>query len=196
MHSGSNETLYRLNERDEIVFVNDAWETFASSNAGGHLSGARVLGRPLWDFITDPATEFLYREVLARIRDGRIVSFVFRCDSADCRRRMDMEVSGEAGGGARFRVRTLSEEAREPQLLFDPDRKNTGELLRVCGWCKKVDVGEQWVEVEEAVAALGLFDRSLLPDVTHGICESCFSDMAAVVGADQRTPTHTTDAMG
>ena len=182
-----DEVHYRLNERDEIVFVNEAWDAFAARNSGGHLSSARVLGRPLWDFITDQATELLYRDVLARIRAGRLVRFVFRCDSADCRRRLEMEVSGGPGNGAEFRVRTLSEEARPPQSLFDPDRPHAEDLLRVCGWCKKVDVGSHWVEVEEAVSVLGLFERPLLPGVTHGICESCFAEMVATLGAGEAT---------
>ena len=177
-----DEVHYRLNERDEIVFVNEAWDSFAARNSGGHLSSARVLGRPLWDFIADHATEFLYRDVLARIHAGRLVRFVFRCDSADCRRRLEMEVSAGPGGCAEFRVRTLAEESRPPQLLLDADRPHAEGLLRVCGWCKKVDVGGRWAEVEEAIPALGLFERSLLPGVTHGICESCFSEMAVSLG--------------
>jgi hypothetical protein len=50
-------------------------------------------------------------------------------------------------------------------------------MVRVCGWCKKVDVGGSWAEVEEAVTRLRLFDRPLLPQLTHGICEGCYDRM-------------------
>ena len=182
MLSQVHDIHYRLNERDEIVFVNDAWDAFAANNAGAHLSANQVLGRPLWDFISDPTTELLYRDVLARVRDGRGVRFVFRCDSPDRRRRLEMEVSSGAGRWTDFRVRTLLEEERPSQPLLDPASPRSEELLRVCGWCKKVDVGSRWVEVEEAVSILELFDRTHLPDVTHGICEGCFSQMAATLG--------------
>jgi hypothetical protein len=176
-----NQIHYRLNERDEIVYVNAAWDTFASENSGAHLSANRVLGRPLWDFITDGTTETLYRDLLARVRDGRRVRFAFRCDSPDRRRRLEMEVSHAERGWAEFRVRTLSEEIRQWQSLLDPERSRAAELLRLCGWCKKVDVDSRWVEVEEAVSVLELFDRTSLPDVTHGICEGCYSQMAATL---------------
>jgi hypothetical protein len=171
------EVCYWLNDRDEIVFVNDAWGAFAAANGGEHLSAADVLGRPLWGFVADPATQHLYRQVLARVRGGRAARFTFRCDSPDCRRLMEMEVGRGPEGVTEFRSRTLSEEVRQPQALLDPARPHSGGLVRVCGWCKKVDVGGRWEEVEEAVSRLALFERPVLPRLTHGICEGCFATM-------------------
>lgn len=176
-----HDICYRLNGRDEIVFVNDAWNVFASANAGEHLTEARVLGQSLWRFVTDGPTRVLYSTVLARVRDGRSAKFVFRCDSPDCRRLLEMEVAAAPGGLAEFRVRTISEEVRPPQPLLDADRPHTEELLRMCGWCKKVDLGDRWAEVEEAAASLGLFERPLLPHVTHGICGPCYERIAATL---------------
>lgn len=88
-----------------------------------------------------------------------------------------MDVSPGPDGSVEFRVRTLSEEERPPQPLFDPGRPRSEDLLRVCGWCKKVDVGGRWKEVEEAVPLLGLFEQTLLPHLTHGICEDCYHGM-------------------
>ena len=56
---GNDEILYRLNDRDEIVFVNDVWSEFATANDGRHLVPSQVLGRSLWDFITDLTTRQL-----------------------------------------------------------------------------------------------------------------------------------------
>ena len=42
----------------------------------------------------------------------------------------------------------------------------------MCAWCKKADVGG-WVEVEEAVRRLQLFDQARLPRITHGVCPAC-----------------------
>lgn len=175
--SSGDEIHYRLNDRDEIVFVSEAWGPFAAANGDDRLAAAAVLGRPLWEFISDPSTRLLYRDILARVRAGVPVRFTFRCDSPACRRLLAMEVSGGPGGGAELRTRTLSEEEREPQPLLDRGRPRSEEFVRVCGWCKKVDVGGRWAEVEEAVARLGLFDRPLLPQVTHGICEDCYARM-------------------
>ncbi|MDT8319362.1 MAG: hypothetical protein RQ826_02420 [Xanthomonadales bacterium] len=179
--SRTDEIHYRLNDRDEIVYVNEVWDLFALANSGEHLTATRVLGRPLWDFITDDTSRRLYRVVLAKVRDDRPVRFDFRCDSPDCRRLLEMEVSRGQHGSTEFRVRTLAKEKRQPQALLDPYRPPSGELLCVCAWCKRVDMGDRWTEVEEAVSLLGLPERSLLPEVTHGICEDCNARMVATL---------------
>jgi hypothetical protein len=180
--SQSTEIHYRLNERDEIVFVNGTWDEFASANSGESLTAPQVLGRLLWGFITDRTTRALYRDVLARARGGFPVRFAIRCDSPACRRLLEMEIACGPENLVEFRVRTLSEEKRPSQLLFDPNQPRSEELVLVCGWCKKVHVGDRWAEVEEAVSLLGLFERKLLPDVTHGICEDCYARVAATLG--------------
>jgi hypothetical protein len=179
--SPGDEIHYRVNDRDEIVFVNQAWDRFALANSGEHVTTPQVLGRPLWGFITDPTTRALYRDILARVRRGRSVRFVLRCDSPECRRLLEMEVSRGPDEVTDFRVHTLSQEAREPQPLLDSDRPHSEELLRVCGWCRRVDAGGRWAEVEEAVSLLGLFERALLPGVTHGMCDDCYSRMVATM---------------
>lgn len=42
------EILYRLDDRNEIVFVNDAWSEVANPNDGEHLIPRQMLGRSLW----------------------------------------------------------------------------------------------------------------------------------------------------
>jgi len=44
----------------------------------------------------------------------------------------------------------------------------------MCSWCKRVPDGSgRWLEVEEAVAELGLMAGPHLPRVSHGICPAC-----------------------
>jgi hypothetical protein len=48
----------------------------------------------------------------------------------------------------------------------------------MCGWCKRTQLPTgRWVEIEEAVEELGLFEDSPLPGVTHGICLPCHEAM-------------------
>ncbi len=177
----NREIRYTLNDSDEIVAVNDDWDAFATANGAPHLAAGQVLGRSLWEFVTDDTTRLLYRDVLARVRRDRAIRFTFRCDAPDCRRQLEMEVSGAPDGGTTFRVRTLAEETRPPQPLLDPAHPRSAQLLRACGWCKKVDLDGRWVEVEEAVEAMGLFQHAELPQVTHGICDDCFARMSAAI---------------
>jgi hypothetical protein len=186
---------YRVNDRDEIVFVNDAWAPFAAASGDERTAAPGVLGRPLWGFIADPTTQQLYRDILARVRGGVPVRFTFRCDSPAYRRQMEMVVSAGPAGTVEFRSRVVSEGPRPPQPLLERDRPHSGDLVRVCGWCKKVDVGGRWAEVEEAVSRLGLFDRPVLPQLTHGICEDCHARMVATLRgpAGPAEPPHVLD---
>ncbi len=172
----AGDVIYRLNDRDEICFANEAYDQFAAANDGMSCASGAVLHHPLWGFITDRTTRQLYRDILGRVRRGRPVRFPFRCDSPACRRLMEMDIGG-AGGTVEFRVRTIAEDSRPFQALLAAEAPRSRELLRACSWCKKVHVGDAWAEVEDAVARLRLFERPVLPAVTHGICEPCYQQV-------------------
>jgi hypothetical protein len=121
----------------------------------------------------------MYREILDRVHAGRPMRFNFRCDAPEYRRHMEMTIARRDGGELQFETRIVREEERRRQQLLDWRAPRAGGLLRICGWCKRVDVGEgRWGEVEEAVTALRLFERPSLPMLTHGMCEPCFKTMS------------------
>ena len=171
--------VYRLNSQDEFIYLNDEWSNFAVANNASSLLPNHVLGRPLWDFITDQTTSQLYREMLDQVHAGRPMKFKFRCDAPEYRRYMELAISALDGGDVQFESRTVREEERPRQELLDSLVPRAADLLRICGWCKRVDVGGgRWGEVEEAVAAFRLFERQALPMMTHGMCEGCFKTMS------------------
>jgi hypothetical protein len=178
---GGDEMLYRLNERDEIIFVNEAWSDFAKANGGEGLVAPRVLGRSLWGFVTDATTRQIYFDVLKRVRAGHQVQFRFRCDTPLLRRLLEMDVCQASAGVTDFRTRVIWVEQREYQVLLEPDRASSDAFLHMCAWCKKVDIGGKWAEVEEAVSHLRLFERPLLPQLTHGICHACYTEMMKIL---------------
>lgn len=51
------------------------------------------------------------------------------------------------------------------------------EFVIICSWCKLVEVESGWLEVEEAIDKLGLFDEPVLPRISHGCCSPCFERM-------------------
>ncbi|MFN2317744.1 MAG: PAS domain-containing protein [Gemmatimonadales bacterium] len=179
----SPDIVYRLDASDAIVAVSESWDPFARANAGEQVTAQAVVGRPLWDFVTDPTTREIYRQVLAKIRSGARVQFTLRCDGPACRRRLEMTVTPAGDGGAEFRSRTLSIEDRQAQPLAGESATEGDELLRVCGWCKRVDADGQWLEVEEAMEALQLLERPVLPRITHGMCPACHDRMLATLDA-------------
>jgi hypothetical protein len=133
-----DDVFYGIDEQDRIAFVNPAWDEFAADNGARHLQSGSVISRSIWDFIADDGTRFLYREIFKRVRAGHPTRFEFRCDSPDRRRLLEMDARLIMGQGIGFRLRTLSLEDRPRQPLLGEARKLSGEILRMCSWCKRV----------------------------------------------------------
>lgn len=174
--------VYRIDAKDRIVSIDPGWDEFAASNGAPALRTAGVLGRPLWDFVSDATTRLIYRGVLSRARAGARVSFPLRCDSATVRRSLEITAGLDENGWVVFRSRTvgLDERARPLPPHAGP---GTDGSLRMCGWCKKVATPSGWREVEEAIEELGLFGAPRLPLASHGICEACAAMMSAQLEA-------------
>jgi hypothetical protein len=169
----SGDIAYRIDASDRIAWCNAAWDDFAAQNDAIELRAEEVRHRSVWDFISDVSTRELYREIFARVRDGRTIRVPIRCDAPECRRWMDLELRAGSGGDIEVRAVLLRDESRLHESLLDVTAARDGRQLCVCGWCKRMDVDGDWVEVEKAVDRLGLFGYPTLPLISHGICEEC-----------------------
>ena len=70
-----------------------------------------------------------------------------------------------------------------------PQRPREESFVTMCGWCKRVAVSpRRWLEVEEAIAALALFDEPRPPQLTHGVCEECSESLLAMLKGRQDNP--------
>jgi hypothetical protein len=85
------------------------------------------------------------------------------------------------GNGVGFHVRTLSLEDRAPQPLLSEIRKPSGEILRMCSWCKRVPDGNAWISVEAAAEKFHTFESPCLPLISHGMCGECDEKMRKVI---------------
>lgn len=167
--------IWIIDDADKIVHVNDDWLAFAGENTAPQLTASLVLDQPIWRFIQGQETSYLYNQIFSRVRAGRSpVKFPFRCDSPDCRRFMEMKLSLLPGDAIQFMAQMLREEWRDPVDLLDASRDRTREFLKICSWCKKINIpGRGWGEIEAAIAALDLFGHHSMPRMTHTICDSC-----------------------
>lgn len=170
---------YAVDVDDCVVEVGDAWSSFALANGAPALTPEAVVGRSLWDFISDPETRYLYQVMFARVRrSDQPIVVPFRCDSPRLRRFLEMRIAPEDRGGLRLITRQLRTEEQEVPVEWQPPGASSGELITNCSWCKKVKVqAGVWIEVEEAVRRLGLFAAGLPPQLTHGICPACHADL-------------------
>lgn len=175
---------YRIDRRDVLTEVGEAWAPFARDNQAPQL--ADVVGQSLWDHIADDTTRQVYRDLMARVRDGREVTFPYRCDAPATRRFMRMTMRPARDRGVEFESVVERAEARDASpLVYGPPAGppgTSGVIVRVCSWCRRVHVRETWQEVEVAVEQLGLFAGGPVPSMTHGMCEDCYASVMAAGG--------------
>lgn len=184
MPAGAVGVQYRIDEKDEIVSVDDAWQHIADGMPLSHVRASEVTGRVLWDFIGDSTTRHIYQRIVARVRAGRTAQFTLRCDTPSLRRLLRMTIRSDANGAVEFCTEPLEEVERATVPLLSIDAARSDELLRACGWCNRVDIDvDNWVEAEVAVEQLQLFERAALPYLTHGLCDRCLEAMEETIAA-------------
>jgi hypothetical protein len=179
--SDTEPLVYSLDERDRIVRVNDAWTRFARENDAPELAAEQVLQRSIWDFLDDPTTRQIYTHLVSRVRQGRTVCFSLRCDSPTLRRHLKMVVTPADRNYVDFQSVVVAVEPRPIQRIWDRRTIRSGTLLRACAWCKRVEVGGEWMEIEVALEPLRIFEMERLPALTHGICDACHRTMTIVM---------------
>lgn len=174
---------YRIDDNDRIVFVDAGFAAFAHLNGAEELVPPQLTGDSLWRWISDPATVQMYTALLARVRAGiGPVRFSFRCDTPVSRRLLEMNIRAGAAGEVVFETRLLRSRSRAPLRLLDAAVTRSDALLTICGWCLRIpDASGAWMELEDAVAALHLFESAELPQLSHGMCPACYESMRAAL---------------
>jgi hypothetical protein len=168
--------IYRLDSRDCLLAMNRRWSTFAKENGAPELVGDQLIGEPVWRYVEGVDVTRIYREVFWRVREQRIqVVFPFRCDSRDMRRDMLMKVLPKENNELEIQcltksvLRQSSPDTEDEPCPIDP----ATELLRMCSWCKSVNLEDRWIALEVAIKRLNLFGRTNVPQLTHTICPDC-----------------------
>ena len=184
MTDSTGACAYELDGELRIRAVDLAWSEFAQANAAPELVvPLGPIGQVIFGYIQDITTIHLYQRLFERVlRTRRPVVFPFRCDSPEVRRFLEMEIRPGRSSGLQLHTRVVRLEPRAPSPLLDRAVRRDQSLLRMCSWCKAVDARGRWCEVEEAVVALNLFERELLPAITHGICPPCHQRVEAMFG--------------
>lgn len=185
MRTNRHFIVYHVDRDNKICFVNSEWSIFARENNARRLEASAMLGAPLMDSIADKSSRYLYSVMIDRIRrEQQNLSFQFRCDSPGMRRWMKMEMFPLSNQGIGFNSYCVKEEPRQYVSLLADDVERSDQFIKVCGWCKKFLVGRnEWVEAEEAVKRLGLFDATKLPQLSHGMCPGCYNHYSAYLSS-------------
>ena len=179
---------YALDHRLVITSVGAGWDEFAIDNNAPELVSPAPVGRPLMSYVTDVTTVHLYEQIFQRAaRAKRAITFPIRCDAPNLRRFLDVTITPDSAGGFLVSTALVRAEARDAIVLFGTDVPNYEGTLMMCGWCKRVDLKGKWVDVEQAVASLRMFEWHRQPQLSHGMCEVCHRSMVALLD-DYRKP--------
>jgi hypothetical protein len=176
---------YQLDERLRIVSLGPGWDEFALENGAVELVSPRPVGRPLFLYVTDATTVHLYELLFKRVLDmKRPVTLPIRCDGPTIRRFMHLTIQLQTPG---FLVTTTlaHAESRPRVAVFAAEMPRSDDMVDICGWCNRASVDGRWMEVEDAVAALRLFERPKPPRASHGICDACHRFMLAMLADDE-----------
>lgn len=167
---------YTLDANDIVVDIGGEWDEFARANRGEDVVRVRVLGRPIFDFITGSEVQQLYRSIFAKVRQKRrSLSLTFRCDAPKFRRLMACTIAPERRDCVRIEVKLISEEPREPQPILDRDMQRDRSLVVICCICGDIkSEGGDWVGVELESSRCGWLESNLVPQLSHAYCPACF----------------------
>lgn len=174
--------VHQIEADDTLSWVNEAWLQFARENQASHLNLETILGRPLWDFITEATTRHFYQIIVQRARAlTRVVTLHYRCDSPEKRRFMRMEIHPMGQGRIQFRNWILREELRPALELVSHQSSAGPRLITMCSWCKRIKnpMNNSWEELEDAIRQMQLFKYDKPSPITHGICPECEKTLEA-----------------
>jgi len=173
-----NILIYRIDDADQIVYVNNAWESFAVDNDGmPSCAFSRLKYAIIWDELADAETRMIYRTIFSKARDsGHSVAFQLHCDSADTIRILKSTVIPLPQNWIEVRFELVEEKKRDPdavQQLYGDDRG----IITMCSYCGDLkDAQGNWQAIETEITTLDLFKQSILPQISHGICRTCKKD--------------------
>ena len=166
---------YATDAEGRLVFVDRGWCEFALANAAADYAvPERLYGRALLSFISEPTTLHVYSVLMDRVaKSHETVVVPFRCDAPALRRWLALEMTPHEGGVS-FVTRQLRAEPRLVPFPFNRTGPRADVLMRMCSWCKDVELSPaRWGPIEEAVATFALFREADVPGITHGICPAC-----------------------
>ena len=172
----SNIFVYSINKDDIITNYSKNFPSFARNNDWQlDMEPEAVLGHSIFDFISGSETKHLYQVLFEHCRNGKHIGPIpFRCDSPTERRFLELNLRLLPNSHIDIITELLKTESRPPVRILQANTTRTEQLIRICSMCKKVFVDDEWVEIEEALIRMKLFEQERLPRLTHGLCNSCY----------------------
>jgi hypothetical protein len=174
--TSDHELICHIDAAGTVIEVNDQWHEFSRENQLAGAPSLSSVGRPFWDHMGNRTIVHFLLALVAKVRrTGREIAVPFRLNTPQKRRQLELRLLRKPAGMVEFRWRIQREErldARSKKPWENLWPRYSDDLIRMCSWCKRV-AAPDWVEVDEAVRRLKLFESDPIPRVTHTICETC-----------------------
>jgi len=157
------ELIYIIDSNDIIVEI----ISYDSANEYEIDMGKR---NNFFQIIHSPELEIIFRAIFSEVRNGKIFTSFYRCDTSEFKRKYKFSAKFE-NEMIILKHFLVYEEKIDSNVMFV---EKGGELLRMCAWCNKFYVaGRGWMELEDALFHLNIFEEIKISPISHGICEPC-----------------------
>jgi len=166
---------YSIDRDDLIESVSDSWLEFARENRAPELTREHVVGQILWRFVAGRETRLLYEDLFLKVRTrAESLALPFRCDSPDRFRFMRLMLDAGPRDSIDCRGILIREQQRPYLSILDQAFPRTNDSLPMCSCCNRIHAfGTQWLDAEDAIRRLDLFDSASLPQLEYAVCDAC-----------------------
>ncbi len=172
--------VYRIDRLDRIIDVSSTWYQFADAN-DGTPTVARMLGQSIWNGISERHTRSVYQLLFDAVRASeQPVSFPYRCDSPTLERHMRLSVSAEEDGQLHFHSEVLAMKPLPELFRVVGSFPYSIQRVNICSQCRKIRIGDQWVEVADAFLSGNLTSRHNFFLAVYRLCHGCKHRMESV----------------
>ncbi|MCG7983271.1 MAG: hypothetical protein JAY90_11060 [Candidatus Thiodiazotropha lotti] len=170
-------TIYELDANNQICHINGDWDQFLQANTDEHQTYAnlrkkQVIGNKLESYIQDTTTKMLLHTVFDYVRQTQQTKAIpYRCDSADQKRYMSMQIEPLADAGLRVSHSHLRSEPLDPPVVINPETDANEEIVWRCSICNRIESEKVWLEPDEAAQ---IWCRHSF-NVSYTVCPVCMN---------------------
>jgi hypothetical protein len=168
----NKDVVFLLDRSLRFVDCNPAWDEFAQTNGGEHVSRSDVVGRYIFDFIPTVLANFYDRKYQTTWNSNCPTTFNYDCSSPQRIRVFTMTLLGVPEGMLVMNRLQLQESVPCP-IPLNGDRvplylSDIG-MVTVCANCrrtKRIDLPDAWDWLPETL-------QDQRRQVSHGLCPRC-----------------------
>jgi hypothetical protein len=138
-------------------------------------SRAIATTKSIFAFMADNAACALYGLLYRQMRStgGTVVVPLFH-ETSVLRRHIDLTLTVLPSGAILHRCMTTR---TEPRYGKKPIPALTETHMTACSWCNSLKQGDQWLPIDHLACYGRLFQHPILPQLTHGICPTCYNTL-------------------